>query len=522
MNRSLVALPLCLVLVAVPGVAQYCTSTSSFTNCNNIEEYISNVTIGSLNNNSACLNAPAYEDYTGLAGPTLTQASGTAISVTVSEWYSTTDTVTVFCDWNGNFILNEAGEVFPLLQGTGNSGGNTLYTGLITPPVGALATTRMRVKTVWGSSSNPCGASSYSNTEDYTINTAPPTGLVAAGNATPSPAVALTPVVFTVAVTATSPPNPPTGVFAQINLAPIGGSATQQMYDDGFTGGDVTGGDNVFTWTQAPASNGVFQLSFNAIDGIGRTANGAVTISVTPSNDSCGSSTTVSLGTNGPFTNIFATESGVIPSCGIGYKDIWFTFTPPCTGPYTIDTCTPAQFDTVLAIYASCGGSEVACNDDGGTGCGYTSSVQGLQLNAGVPVWIRVASYSSTSTGTFNLNINQDFIVTWSSPFGPGSVKFDLSGGPLGGTYFHAIVLAPGAYPNGWFYGIDITFPEIVNELTIGYPFVGPLSPCGAAQFGPISGVPPGLTIYSVGVASPGASLTLPTAQTAPVTYVVP
>jgi GEVED domain len=515
-------LTLCLALIAVSGVAQYCTSTSQYTNCNNIEEYISNVTIGSLNHNSACLSAPAYEDYTGVGAPTLTQASGTPISVTVSEWYSTTDTVTVFCDWNGNFILNEAGEVFPLLQGTGNSGGNTLYTGTITPPAGAVAQTRMRVKTVWGSSANPCGLNGYSNVEDYTINTSPPTGLVAAGNAAPSPATALTPVVFTVAVTATSPPNPPIGVYAQIDLSPIGGSSTQQMYDDGSTGGDVTGGDNVFTWTQAPAANGVFQLPYNAIDSFARTASGAVTMSVTPSNDGCGSSTTVALGTNGPFTNIFATESGIIPSCGIGYKDVWFNFTPPCTGPYTIDTCTPQQFDTVLAIYASCGGSEIACNDDGGTGCGYTSSIQGVALTAGVPIWIRVASYSSTSTGIFNLNVNQDFIATWSSPFGPGSLQFNLSGGPLGGAYFHAIVLTPGAFPNGWLYGIDITFPEIVNELTIGYPFVGVLNPCGATQFGPIFAVPPGLTIYSVGIGSPGPTLTLPTATTAPVSYTTP
>src|SRR5262249_12298334 len=185
MKRTLpVALPLFLVIACVPAVAQYCTSTSNFTNCANLEEYIGNVTIGTLNHNSGCINAPAYEDYTAVPAPTLTQASGAAISVTVGNWYSTTDTVTVFFDWNGNGVLNDAGEVYPLLQGVGNAGGNTLYTGTITPPVGAVATTRMRVKTVYGSSANPCGLSSWSDTEDYTVNTSPPTGLVATGNAT--------------------------------------------------------------------------------------------------------------------------------------------------------------------------------------------------------------------------------------------------------------------------------------------------------------------------------------------------
>jgi hypothetical protein len=521
MKRSLVFLPLCLVLVAFPGVAQYCTSTSNFTACANAEEFISNVTIGTLNHNSACLNAPAYEDYTSLVGPTLAQLSGTPISVTVSNWYSTTDSVTVFVDWNGNTVLNDAGEVFPLVQGPSAPGGAVAYTGTITPPAGAVATTRMRVKTVWGVSSNPCGASSWSNTEDYTVNTLPPSGLVASGNAAPNPVVASSPVLFTVAMSATSPPNPPTGLLVQMNLSQIGGSATQVLYDDGFNGGDVTAGDLTFSWTQAPTLNGTFFLPYNAIDGIGRTANGTVTLNVNPANDTCATATTVILGTNGPFSNAFATDSGVVGSCATGYKDVWYVFNPPCTGPYRIDTCSPALFDTVLTAYSACGSGELACNDDG-TGCGLTSTIDNLGLTAGVPIWIRVASYASTGTGNFNLNINQVYAVAWSSPFGPGSVQFNLSGGPQNGTFFHAITLAPGAYPNGWFYGIDLTFPEIINEISLGFPFVGGLDGCGGAQFGPISGVPAGLTVYSVAVASPGAALSLPTHHSAAVTYVIP
>src|SRR4051812_13366479 len=94
------ALPLCMVLASVPGVAQYCASTSNYTNCANAEEYISNVSLATLNHSSACMNAPAYEDYTSTAAPTLTQLSGTPMSVTVGNWYSSTDTVTVFFDWN--------------------------------------------------------------------------------------------------------------------------------------------------------------------------------------------------------------------------------------------------------------------------------------------------------------------------------------------------------------------------------------------------------------------------------------
>ena len=35
----------------------------------------------------------------------------------------------------------------------------------------------------------------------------------------------------------------------------------------------------------------------------------------------------------------------------------------------------------------------------------------------------------------FNLNINQDFVATWSAPFGPGSIQFNLSGDNGGQWY---------------------------------------------------------------------------------------
>jgi hypothetical protein len=210
-----------------------------------------------------------------------------------------------------------------------------------------------------------------------------------------------------------------------------------------------------------------------------------------------------------------------VGSCSTGYKDVWFVFMPPCSGAYKIDTCGPGLFDTVLTAYGSCGGAELACNDDGPTGCGFTSTITGLVLSAGVPVWIRVASYSSTNVGSFPLNVNQVFAVVWSSPLGFGSLQFDLNGGPLGGTYYHAIALIAGGFPTGWFYGIDIPIPEIVGQVQFGWPFVGALDSCGHAQFGPLPGLPPGLTFYSVGLASPGP-LYIPTAITAPVSFVIP
>ncbi len=54
--------------------------------------------------------------------------------------------------------------------------------------------------------------------------------------------------------------------------------------------------------------------------------------------------------------------------CGFGgspgYKDVWFSYVPTCTGNLTIDTGCTAGLDTILTVYASCGGAELACNDD--------------------------------------------------------------------------------------------------------------------------------------------------------------
>jgi hypothetical protein len=521
MKRSArLALPLVLALAVMPAVAQYCASTSSLTNCVNLEEYIANVTIGSLNNSSACMNAPAYEDYTGLAAPTLTQLQGTQITVTVGNWFSSTDTVTVFFDWNGNNVLNDAGEVFPLLQGTGNSGGNTLYTGTITPPSGAASTTRMRVKTVYGSSANPCGSSSWSNTEDYTVNTLPPTGLVASGGVSPNPSVAGTPVLFTVAISASTPPNPPTGVSVTINLSSMGGSAAQAMVDDG-SNGDAVAGDNTFSWTAAAPFNGNFTLPFDAIDSVARTANGTISYSASPVNDTCAFSTLLSLGANGPFTNVLATDGAVAGSCATGYKDVWFAFIPPCTGPYRIDTCGGSPFDTVLTAYSACGSGELACNNNAPCGGSTVNSViPSVSLTAGVPIFIRVASNSSTGTGSFMLNVEQVFTLTYGST-GPGNIGFLMTGGPQNGTYYLAIAFSAQGFPNGWFFGVDMLIGDIVAQVNMGYPFVGALDFCGNTAFGPI-GAPTGLQIWSVAVASNGAFLGYPTKATPAVTYTIP
>ena len=85
-------------------------------------------------------------------------------------------------------------------------------------------------------------------------------------------------------------------------------------------------------------------------------------------------------------------------------RDLWYAYTASCTGLVVMDTEGSAQSDTVLSVYASCSGPEIACDDDSGTG--FLSRLT-FSATAGTTYYVRVASYS-TGCGGFNLNIACD------------------------------------------------------------------------------------------------------------------
>ena len=80
--------------------------------------------------------------------------------------------------------------------------------------------------------------------------------------------------------------------------------------------------------------------------------------------------------------------------------DYIFQWNPPADGTYEIDLA-GSSYDTVLYVLSSCGGPEIACNDDY---FGLQSRVQ-VTATAGEPLIIVVDGYSS-STGSFTLNID--------------------------------------------------------------------------------------------------------------------
>ena len=107
------------------------------------------------------------------------------------------------------------------------------------------------------------------------------TTLFAAMNANPSTVSPLGTTLLTVTVfPATTPPS--TGISVVGSLVNIGGSANQTFFDNG-TNGDVTPGDNVFSFfatIPAGTSGGVYNVTAVASDAQARTANANTNITV--------------------------------------------------------------------------------------------------------------------------------------------------------------------------------------------------------------------------------------------------
>lgn len=107
------------------------------------------------------------------------------------------------------------------------------------------------------------------------------TTILANGAATPNTVVPGASTLLTVAVfPATNPPS--TGLAVSGNLTNIGGSSNQQFFDNG-TNGDVTAGDNVFSFSATiPAGTGGGQTSVSAVasDAQGRSTNVSINLTI--------------------------------------------------------------------------------------------------------------------------------------------------------------------------------------------------------------------------------------------------
>ena len=167
--------------------SNYCAATSTSTPC---DEYISNVTIGSINNTTTCGN---YTDYTSQS---TSVTAGTSVPMTItttnvagtSAGY-TDDQVAVWIDWNNDSDFNDVNE--DVYVTTYNASTVIPLSFNVTVPAGAqTATVRMRVRMSYlpvDGQITACGNSQWGEVEDYTISIQGATPSICAATSTSSP-----------------------------------------------------------------------------------------------------------------------------------------------------------------------------------------------------------------------------------------------------------------------------------------------------------------------------------------------
>ncbi len=138
----------------------------------------------------------------------------------------------------------------------------------------------------------------------------------------------------------------------------------------------------------------------------------AVVTVVVPANDECLDAVSVGEGSFA-FNSTNASDSATtLPvSCDEGAgtairKDLWYAYSPTCTGTATVSTCGTAVFDTRMAAYQSAcpnGGALVACSD-GTAGCAAGTSSMTFTAISGVAYYIRVGGATTGGSGTLSIS----------------------------------------------------------------------------------------------------------------------
>ncbi|MGD8787385.1 MAG: serine protease [Phycisphaerales bacterium] len=119
-----------------------------------------------------------------------------------------------------------------------------------------------------------------------------------------------------------------------------------------------------------------------------------------PQNDFCVNAIEVEMGIQYSGTTENATGDSESGCSFSDDRDVWYIFTPTQSGLVSI-SLSGSSFDTTLAVYDECGGTELACNDDA---VGLQSEIA-MQVETGSSYLIRIAGFDH-DTGDYVLTLN--------------------------------------------------------------------------------------------------------------------
>ncbi|HBG71709.1 MAG: hypothetical protein A2W93_06640 [Bacteroidetes bacterium GWF2_43_63] len=380
-----------------------------------VDEDISNVTVGTLNNSST-LGAVApgagsiafrYSNYTGsVAAPDIQQLATTNFSISsLTTGTSYSHGFQIYIDYNQNGVFETTERCYSSAAST--SGPHT-ETGSFVVPLSALTgITRMRVvsqQTTFPTATNYAStAYTWGETEDYCVNitAAPPCSGTPLGGTTTASSTACG---HTGAISVTGSTEA-SGLTYQWYSSPTGGAPWTLI--PGATGATYT-----------PSVSGLYYYREIKCTSSGGTANSSSLQYITsaPSNDECVNATplTVNAGTTCTVVTAgtvqCASASAQTNSCsGTADDDVWFSFVAT-NASHTISLLNIAGSVTDMyhSVYSGTCGSltNIKCND------ADVSTISGLTI--GETYYVRVYTYIGTAgqTTTFNICVSTSNVVS--------------------------------------------------------------------------------------------------------------
>ncbi len=484
----------------------YCTAGANSTSF----EKISNVTFNTINNTSS--STAGYENFTAITS-TVTAGAVYPLSVTLSGGFAS-DQVVVFIDFNHDGDFVDAGEtVFTSAISAGP------FAASITIPTTATSgNTRMRVRMHDSGALLPnatsCGASSFGQVEDYTINIfVPPCVITCPANVTVNATAGQCGAIVNYPAPTTS------GVCGPVTSLPASG-AFFPVGTTTVTATEPGGGTCSFTVTVVDNQAPVITCPANITKNNDPSVCGSVTTFSVTATDNCSGVTVVSSPASGSVfpvgtttvTNVATDASGNTSTCTftVTVNDI----APPvitCPANITVSnaanqcgatvTFAPTAVDNCATINMTQSASTaiVALNS---VGCptGPNSYWRAYQLAATGPVTINTVTFgieAATATQTLNVRVH-----TSAGAF-PGGVLTQVATqavtvAPADNNSLKTVTFTtPATVPANAIVVLEINAPNNPNAFFIGSNAAGQTAPSYISAAG--CGAPTPVTLASLG-----------------------